>query len=150
VKLTVIERVMKKVDKEGALPEGRPDLGACWVWTGRLNRDGYGEVRVDGQYRMTHRIVYQHLACEVPAGLELDHLCRVRHCVNPAHLEPVTHRENSLRSESFAAKNAVKTHCPQGHPYDARNTYAWRGSRICRACVRAAGRRYRARRKAAL
>jgi hypothetical protein len=74
----------------------------------------------------------------VPEGLELDHLCRVRGCVNPKHLEPVTHRENLMRGESWSAVNARKTHCPEGHPYDETNTYIdGKGRRRCRECARA-------------
>jgi hypothetical protein len=84
-----------------------------------------------------YRITYETLVGPVPNGLELDHLCRVRACVNPGHLEPVTHRVNTLRGETVAARNARATHCPAGHPYDEVNTYADRlGRRSCRECCR--------------
>ena len=70
-----------------------------------------------------HRVAYELVKGKIPAGLELDHLCRNRICCNPAHLEAVTGRENSLRGVSPWAKNACATHCPRGHPYDAENTY---------------------------
>lgn len=72
--------------------------GGCWLWIGRRDRYGYGKFRVDGVERTAHRVVYEHLVGPVPDDLELDHLCRIRLCVNPAHLEPVTHLENTRRA----------------------------------------------------
>jgi hypothetical protein len=93
-----------------------------------------------------HRVAYELLVGPIPEGLELDHLCRNTRCVNPEHLEPVTGRENLMRAvSSWAAKNAAKTHCPQGHPYDEENTKVKRdGGRACRACGREFMRRKRA------
>jgi HNH endonuclease len=93
--------------------------------------------------------MYRLLVGPVPEGLELDHLCRNRACVNPAHLEPVSHRENVLRGASFAAINAVKTHCiHDGHPFDDVNTIVRpEGRRGCRACMNAAQRRYQRRKR---
>src|SRR5439155_25592866 len=109
---------------------------ACWMWTGSTDRHGYGQARQRERTFRTHRAVYELLKGPIPAGLTLDHLCRVRRCVNPAHLEPVTNRENILRGVG-----PNRTHCPRGHPYDERNTfrYTYRGStrRNCRACTRA-------------
>lgn len=119
----------------------------CWLWTGALNDAGYGrfvERLADGRQRnhRAHRWLWERLNGLVPEGLELDHLCRVRHCVNPAHLEPVDHRTNVLRGNGIAARHAVKTHCPQGHPYSVTNTYrrvTKQGTpgRQCRVCRKA-------------
>lgn len=120
------DRFWPRVDKQ--------DDG-CWLWTATLDSDGYGSLWVQGTMVSTHRFAYELLVGPIPDGLTLDHLCRVRRCVNPDHLEPVTHRENTLRGESFAAANAAKTRCPRGHPYDDENTYVdGDGGRHCRTC----------------
>lgn len=75
-------------------------LDECWVWCARTNRNGYGRLRVGGRELMAHRLAYEALVGPIPEGLVLDHLCRVRLCINPAHLEPVTVRENTLRGEA--------------------------------------------------
>jgi hypothetical protein len=112
----------------------------CWVWNGAPMNTGYGQYR----NRLAHRLVYELLVGPIPESLTLDHLCRNRICVNPAHLEPVTFKENVLRGESLPARNARKTHCPQGHPYDEENTYVSpRGWRQCRTCIRERMRRMR-------
>ena len=110
--------------------------GACWNWTGRLNStSGYGEIRLRGAYfGVAHRIAYETWVGPVPEGLQLDHLCRVRSCINPAHLEPVTQGENNRRGVGWAGLNARRMTCKRGHPFDEANTYVWRNSRICRAC----------------
>jgi hypothetical protein len=119
----------------------RQDDG-CWIWTAETGRDGYGRTKADGRRVMAHRLVYTLLAGPIPAGLQLDHLCRVRSCVNPAHLEPVTSRENTLRSEGPAAKNHDKDECLNGHPFDSINTYVRPDGkgRHCKACHRARNR----------
>lgn len=111
----------------------------CWEWQGACAAwNGYGLFR-DGRVHKAHRFAYEHFVGPIPDGLELDHLCRVRRCVNPAHLEPVTHAENMARSST-----ALKTHCKNGHPFDAANTRLRpRGGRDCRECQRAADRRWR-------
>jgi hypothetical protein len=117
----------------------------CWLWTGDLDRAGYGKLWSDGRHQRVHRLAYEAWVGAIPSGMELDHLCRVRNCVNPAHLEPVTSRENTLRGESFAAVNAKKTHCLRGHALDKANTYINpAGARVCRECKRARQRRYKA------
>lgn len=119
----------------------------CWLWMAGRQPNGYGRLRLDGKAVYAHRFAYELLIGPIPKGLQIDHLCRVRHCVNPTHLEPVTHRENTLRGEAITAIHARKTHCPQGHPYDAGNTYReplrpW--GRACRECKRIRVREYRA------
>lgn len=111
----------------------------CWTWTGMKISKGYGYFWVDGVMQAAHRYSYELLAGPIPKGLELDHLCRNPACVNPDHLEPVTHRENSLRGESPAARNARKTHCKHGHPFSGANLYIHptTGQRRCRACTAA-------------
>jgi len=109
-----------------------PNSG-CWLWNGAIDRGGYGRVAT-GNWRSAgaHRTAYTALVGPVPASLHLDHLCRVRCCVNPAHLEPVTPRENMLRGVSPHAVNARKTHCAKGHPM---RDHA--GRRECIFCRRA-------------
>lgn len=82
----------------GVEPAHAPDLGPCWLWTAHVNDDGYGVLKVEGRTRPAHIWSYEYHVGEVPTGLELDHLCRVRACVNPWHLDPVTHAENVRRA----------------------------------------------------
>lgn len=131
------ERIWSRVDKQGPAPDSWPELGSCWLWTGTINVDGYGKVSFRLPCRLAHRVVYERLVGPIQDGLQLDHLCRVRNCVNPNHLEPVTSRVNSLRGEGLAAQNVIKTHCPAGHLYDAANLSPYtRGgkARYCRTC----------------
>lgn len=121
-----------------ALPERiavklRPD-GDCWTWTGNV-AGRYGHVRDQGRTYQVHRLVYSLLVGPIPDGLTLDHLCRNRLCVNPAHLEPVSNRENTLRGFGPTATNARATHCKHGHAFDEVNTrYRQNGWRACRKC----------------
>lgn len=109
----------------------------CWEWQRNRDSRGYGRYRGTG----AHRWVYQQLVGPIPADLELDHLCRNPPCVNPAHLEPVTHAENVRRGHEALGTGPYTTHCPVGHPYDAANTYfkpgtQHRACKICRAATR--------------
>ena len=107
----------------------------CWLWMGTTSK-GYGRHHDSGTWHPAHRIAYELLVGPVPEGLTLDHLCRVRNCVNPAHLEPVTTRENVMRGVSVAAQNARKTHCKHGHPFEGENVLYLNGGRFrhCRPC----------------
>lgn len=117
----------------------------CWIWSGNRDYDGYGRVTIGGSKRRAHRHCYANLIGSIPAGLELDHLCRITSCVNPAHLEPVTPRENKLRGFGVSGINARKTHCPRGHAYTEVNTSIHAGQRFCRTCNREACRNYKLR-----
>ena len=129
------ERLWEKV--------GVPDSYNCWPWLGAKNNKGYGVVyNADRSYCMAHRVAYEIVLGPIPDGLYPDHLCRNRSCVNPWHIEPVTNRENVLRGDS---PNRAKTHCKNGHPFNAHNTlYRTRISgsgfptkqRFCRICNR--------------
>jgi hypothetical protein len=114
----------------------------CWLWTGAKTHGGYGSFWSGDRLVLAHRWSYEHFVGPIGDTI-LDHLCRVRSCVRPDHLEPVSARENLMRGNTAAARNAAKTHCPQGHPYDEVNTYRdKRGRRSCNACRRAAVARY--------
>ncbi len=124
-----------KVNKNGPIPDYEPSLGACWLWLGAKVHNGYGQLKRSGKMVRAHRYAYELLIGPIPDGLQLDHLCRIPNCVNPDHLETVTSRENTMRGVSFAALNARKTHCPQGHPYSGANLHIRpRGTRKCRMC----------------
>lgn len=107
----------------------------CWEWQGSLDRYGYGRIWVNQKWVIAHRYFFKAHKGHLPSCL--DHLCRNRACVNPDHLEPVTNKVNVLRGENFAAKNARKTHCKNGHPYSKENTWFRKtGARVCRECDR--------------
>jgi hypothetical protein len=134
-------------DKVNKAP-GQGPGGDCWEWQGSLDAYGYGRFGHGKRWGTTaaHRISYFVLVGAIPRGLQIDHLCRVRHCVNPVHLEPVTSQVNTLRGNSVQAANAAKTHCEHGHEFTVNNTYWSRGRwRKCRTCHRIQNRTRRAR-----
>lgn len=116
-------------------------MSGCWLWIGGLTSRGYGTFWSAGRALGAHVVSFTALVGAVPDGLELDHRCRVRSCVNPRHLEAVTHRENMMRSPtSVVVRNAAKTHCPAGHPYSTDpnepGCYPSEKARRCRICLR--------------
>lgn len=138
-RISADERFWSYVDKSGPM---HPTLGTpCWLWKGRMNVGGYGLFVTENKGNGAHRFAYQFAVGAIPDGLEIDHLCRNRRCVNPAHLEAVTHRENMRRAPSALRS---KTHCPRGHAFDAANTYTHRGHRRCKLCNTERARQYRA------
>jgi hypothetical protein len=120
----------------------------CWQWTAGRDLDGYGVFHVAGHARGAHRVAYELMVGAIPSGLQIDHLCRNRGCVNPDHLEPVTPRENQRRADVALGIRSAATHCPRGHEYSPENTYMAKTKRNCRACRHAASVRYQARKKA--
>lgn len=108
--------------------------GECWLWTGTTS-GGYGQMKIDGRPHLVHRVAYELLVGPIPAGLVIDHLCRVRRCWNPDHLEPKTQRENLLAPGSMAAAaaKAAQTHCVNGHSLE--DAYVYGTVRHCRPCT---------------
>jgi hypothetical protein len=144
--MTVAARFWAKVAK----------TDTCWLWTASQNGRGYGQFgigsRTDGTKRpvLAHRYAYELAVGPIPAGLQIDHLCRVTLCVNPSHLEPVTARVNNHRSNAAVAtreRHQTQTHCLRGHQFDIANTLYSGGQRVCRACLRVRARQRRSRLK---
>ena len=132
-----IARFWTYVDRNGPVPECRPDLGTCWLWIGATADGGYGKFWFGDprQCRPTHRIAWELLRGPIPEDLTLDHLCRVHNCLNPDHLEPVTIRINIIRGTSIFAKEAAQTHCKRGHPLSGENLYVRPDGRPLRECL---------------
>jgi HNH endonuclease len=135
MKLPPIARFIPRIDVQA---------NGCWLWKGTKDNYGYGRFMFDGKQLTAHRASYLLFVGPLPEGMEPDHLCKNPGCVNFTHLEAVTHRENTLRGNSFSAHNAAKTHCKYGHPFTHENTYnspswknpRWRGCRQCRNTYR--------------
>lgn len=111
----------------------------CWEWLAHCNSEGYAKIRWEGKWVGAHRVSLVLAGVAIPPGYDVDHLCRNRGCVNPDHLEPVTHQENVRRGITglvTAQRQMSKTHCPQGHPYDEVNTFRTARGRGCRTCHR--------------
>ena len=124
---TLRERFEAKVSIE-------PNTG-CWLWAASVNRHGYGCIKEKGSVLRAHRVSWLLHVGPVPEGLELDHLCRVRCCVNPSHLRAVTSRENTLAGEGLTARQARQTHCKRGHSLEGPNLRIEAGGRRrCMAC----------------
>lgn len=122
----------------------------CWEWVGTRVKGGYGRFTVEQRptrAKLAHRLAYEHFVGPIPEGRELDHLCRNRACVNPTHVEPVTHLENchrgDVRLNAYHAQNVLRqrTHCRKGHSYA--DAYSQKGARRCKTCQRAAMARWR-------
>lgn len=120
----------------------------CWRWLGSKTGPGYGTFYRDHKRNFNaHRFSYELVHGPIPEGLHIDHLCRNPWCVNPAHLEPVTPWENTMRSPiAPSAVNARKTHCHRGHPLMGSNLrFNCRGDRVCRTCANARLRKWQKR-----
>lgn len=129
---TLIERLERKIERSGD----------CWLWTGATS-GGYGVVQASGRMQRTHRVVYELVVGAIESGVELHHACATPACVNPAHMRPVT------RAAHRMLHGRAVVQCPAGHEYTEENTYVIPGTsqRQCRACKRAADRRYRERKR---
>jgi hypothetical protein len=123
-------------------------FAGCIVWTGAVDKLGYGRIGMQGKSKLAHRISYQHYVGEIPVGLELDHLCRNPSCINPNHLEPVTRKVNTDRglcAETHRKRFAAMTHCKRGHEFTVENTYfhPTHNRRQCKICGIEASKRFK-------
>ena len=116
-----------------SIPE--PNSG-CWIWIGALRKGDYGQIVIDGKKKLAHRISYEIHKGPIPEGMELDHICRMHQCINPDHLEAVSHRVNVLRGAAPSAVHAAKTHCSKGHEFSASITINGKVRRHCKICKR--------------
>lgn len=122
---------LQKLIFDRTTPE--PNTG-CWLWTRAYDGPGYGRLLVGGRKTGAHRLSYEAFVGSIGPGLQVDHLCRNRACVNPSHLEVVTSRINTLRGQGPSAQHARKATCRRGHPYSGANLRVWAGRRYCHAC----------------
>lgn len=129
--MSLIERFFAKIEIGEEFNGER-----CWLYTGTRNSGGYGRFSVNGKQVQAHRFAYEALVGPIPEET-LDHLCRVRACVNPAHLEPLSMKENALRGFGLPAINARKTTCAEGHALTWIRTSRNRKWRACKICFRA-------------
>ena len=128
--------------------EVNPATG-CWEWQGhRTSWGGYGQVSVRGDMYLAHRVAFTWFKRRLRNWETIDHLCRVRHCTRPEHLEPVTMQVNTLRGISPIAVNAAKTHCLRGHAFISENIYKTPRGRHCRSCQRSRYNTYNRKRRA--
>ncbi len=137
--LTVDEYFWLHVDKNGPIPEHKPELGPCWLWLGNITKAGYGRIVYKGISVLAHVYAYELLVGPAPTNdlknIQRDHICKNKSCPNPEHLEQVTRRENILRGDSPTAKNARKELCEKGHEMlGIRKTGAQAGTRYCLVC----------------
>lgn len=114
------------------------DAAGCWIWTGAIAKTGYGVAGFAPRTLPAHRVSYIAFKGDIPSGYHIDHLCRVKACVNPSHLEAVTPHINAIRAVSPVGTETGKTHCLRGHEFNGHNLLinAKDGRRICRACNR--------------
>lgn len=115
---------------------------ACWLWAAGRTQAGYGQLRMGGKVTYGHRVAYEAAYGPIPNGFQIDHLCRVRHCVNPLHLEAVTQVENLRRGEN---RYTHTTRCINGHMLSGDNLRADKRRRVCRECANHRNREYRKR-----
>lgn len=106
----------------------------CWLWIGCVLKNGYGQFSVNGKKCYAHRYSYELYIGKIPDGLVIDHLCRVRNCTNPEHLEPVTQRQNIRRGNQLIAERVPNGICKHGHHLVEGNYYLYRGSLACKQC----------------
>ena len=136
-----MQQSSRTMNRDAYLTKRIDASGDCWEWTGPTN-GVYGRT----WWAFAHRAVWEWLVGPIPEGLEIDHLCLNKMCVNPDHLEPVTSKENKRRNKNrsrMGGNMRVKTHCPQGHAYEGDNIYLYRGRRNCRTCSKRRSREFR-------
>jgi hypothetical protein len=137
----IADRLWEKVDFNGPVPENRPELGPCWIWTASKNNWGYGQIS-NWPYAplLAHRLIWFLTRGDITEGLEPDHLCRNRACVNPDHLELVTRQVNLSRGMGTSHRLARENRCIRGHEFTPENTYTYpsgsvnAGKKTCVAC----------------
>lgn len=153
--LPATQERLREVLLSGSMPE---PMSGCWIWVRYRQPRGYGLLSFRGRTTLAHRAAFQSFRGPIPEGMELDHLCRVRCCVNPDHLEPVTRLTNvrrGIRPQQMRDNNPGRNHGPylvcrtKGHPLTKSNIYESKGRRVCKECHKSRVKRYRQRRNAA-